>query len=213
MPNHKMIALGLVIAHAVALALLLFAASLSAPSKVLPLMVATAIADTRLAPAVVQEPKIRMISIGIGPPAFEISEDLTMAMAAPAATGGCALSDAVQAALAASAEVRAALGLVPPNARSVSGATLLWDRDWADAAVVGGNQVLKPIQAIVVATVRATPADCRDAPVTGPRLAFVPDAGEMRILGFGSGVWKWSQLLQRNPEFAAGPAAKLVSQK
>lgn len=211
--RHRLIALGLIIAHAVALVLLLYAARQPRPNVPPTLMVATTTADDRLAPAVVLEPKIRLVSIGVGPPEFETSEDITVPMAAPAATGGCALDGAVQAALGASGDVKGALDLVPPNGRSVSGATLIWDGAWANAAIVGGDRVLKPIEAIVAAVVGAAPADCRDALVTGPRFVFVTDAGGMHILGFGSGVWKWSQLLRANPALAVAAAVTAGGQK
>lgn len=177
------------------------------------LMVATEIPAQQVAPVVAQQPKIHMLAIAVEAPQFEISDDIPVAMVAPADASGCALGDAVQAALAGSPAVKTAVGLVAASARSVAGATLLWDGNWIDMQVVGGDQVLEPIKAVVIATVRVAPAQCRDTPVTGPRLAFVPDTGGTRILAFGSGTWKWSQLVEDSRDTVANGLAKRSQSK
>jgi len=39
--------------------------------------------------------------------------------------------------------------------------------------------------------VRAAPASCRDASVTGPRLLLIASASGNQVLAFGSGQWAW----------------------
>ena len=119
----------------------------------------------------------------------------SLASLAQAGTG-CDLSDAVQARLRSSPEVTAALQRMPRNARSVADAIMLWDGHWIDADSVGGGSALDPIRAAVSAAIRAAPAACRDALVTGPRLAIVPGVSGNLVLAFGSGQWTWAQLSQ-----------------
>lgn len=117
-------------------------------------------------------------------------------LAGLAQTGiGCDLSDAVQTRLRSSPEVTAALQRMPSNARSVADAVMLWDGHWIDAAAVGGSGALDPIRTAVAAAVAAAPANCRAAPVIGPRLLIVPGVTGNQVLAFGSGQWTWSQLL------------------
>lgn len=111
------------------------------------------------------------------------------------AGAGCDLGDAVQTRLRSRPEVAAALQRMPRAARSVADAVMLWDGHWIDASAVGGSAALDPIRAAVAAAIRAAPADCRDAKVTGPRLLIVPGALGNQVLAFGSGQWSWAQLL------------------
>ena len=145
------------------------------------------------------EPKLTRIaaSIDLPVPDSATSEDKAVALTqsmAPAGSG-CVLTENVEASLRADSGVRHALALIPANARSVSNALLLWDGQWIDASTVGGAAALDPIRAVVAATVRAAPTDCRKAAVTGPRLLFVDTGAQTQILAFGSGQWAWDQLI------------------
>lgn len=129
--------------------------------------------------------------------------ELTADAAEPAAAlagltpgvAGCDLSDAVQTQLRASPAVTAAIERIPRAARSVADAVLLWDGHWIDAGAVGGSDALEPIRAAVASAVRAAPAHCRDASVTGPRLLIVASATGNQVLAFGSGRWTWAQVI------------------
>ena len=113
-----------------------------------------------------------------------------------AASNPCELAANVEAALRDNLDARVAVANIPRRARSVSNALLLWDGDWANAAVVGGYATLGPIRAAVEAEVRAAPIACRNELVVGPRLVVVPDAGVSIVLAFGSGRWSWQKLLR-----------------
>jgi len=144
------------------------------------------------------EPKMTRIAASIDLPVSDpTSDDKAVALTQSMAPGGrgCVLTENVQANLRADSRVRHALALIPANARSVSNALLLWDGQWIDASTVGGAAALDPIRAVVAATVRAAPTDCRKAAVTGPRLLFIDTGEQTQILAFGSGQWAWDQLV------------------
>lgn len=136
--------------------------------------------------AVVDAPELAAVDVAVAP----------SALAAPAQAGAnCDLGGAVQSSLRASPAVTAALQRIPRAARSVADAVMLWDGHWIDPGTVGGSAALDPIRAAVTDAVRAAPASCRDASVTGPRLLLIASASGNQVLAFGSGQWAWSQLL------------------
>lgn len=119
------------------------------------------------------------------------------ATAAPAGGGsdlvGCALTDAVRAALQAEAP-RAALARIPGRRRSVAGAVMLWDGGWIRSGALADARVARPIRTAIGDAVRAAEPACAAAPVSGPVLLIVPDAGGAMVLVLGSGAWRWADL-------------------
>lgn len=187
----------LVAAHAGVVCL----ATLGAPTEAvvrLPSITVNEIAEpTPVAPVI--EPKLVRLTPPVEEPRIEIAGEAPpvapLVLAATASGSGCAVSDTVQARLRASPEVQVALDQMPRASRSVADAVLLWNGRWIEADQVGGPAAIDPIRAVVADVVRAVPADCRSAQVTGPRFVFVPSATGARILTFGSGNWTWAQLL------------------
>lgn len=106
--------------------------------------------------------------------------------------GKCELASAVQEALANDDAIRRAIDAVPPASRSVANAVTVWNGAWT---ALGGSVWADPVRAAVVAQVRAASPRCRDATITGPRLLMVAATGRSTALAFGSGVWRWADLL------------------
>jgi hypothetical protein len=128
------------------------------------------------------------VAVQVEAPVVETAPEIDLVGAGPS---DCALTDAIQAALRTDSATAQALGKVPPASRSVANAVMIWDGRWA----TGATSALAPIQRIVVASIRAAPAACQAAAITGPRLIMVPDGSGSAVLAFGSGVWSWAQLL------------------
>ena len=170
---------------------LLLIAGHERPAAALPAPMAITVAEIA-APVLPAAPvEVRLMPVA----ATLTAPEITLAAASNTPAGpGCALSDAVQTSLR-GPEVARALRLIPRAARTSADAMMLWDGRWIDAATIGGGAALEPIRSAVAAAIRAAPADCRDAPVTGPRLLIVADATGSRVLAFGSGRWAWSQVL------------------
>ncbi len=96
-------------------------------------------------------------------------------------------------------EALKALQSVPSSARSVANAILLWDGTWTDAQALGGVAVFGPLHDAVVQTVRSAPPACQTEQVRGPRLIAVPDGKGSTIVGLGSGLWRWTDLMGETP--------------
>ncbi len=148
-------------------------------------------------PAIILPPPIAppIMPLPVALPALTTTE-----LPAPVA-GGCDLTDTVQAALRADPAARAALASLPPRARSVANAVMLWDGRW-----IGSGDEFGPIRTIVLAALRSASADCRAATQAGPRLIVVAGRPDF-VLAVGSGRWRWGDL---DPLLDAGADAALV---
>jgi hypothetical protein len=149
-------------------------------------------------PSLAAEVKLQPVTAAVDAPeltAADIAEPAAALAGLAPGAAGCDLSDAVLARLHGSPAVTAAIERIPRAARSVADAVLLWDGHWIDAGAVGGSDALEPIRIAVVSAVRAAPAPCRDASVTGPRLLIVAGTDGNRVLAFGSGQWTWAQVI------------------
>lgn len=114
----------------------------------------------------------------------------------PVSASTCDLTRALQAALQNDAAVRNELAQIPRYARSVANAVQLWDGAWIDPNAIGGPAIADPLRAAIVAVVSQAPADCHDQAVLGPRLFAVVDPRGTIVVALGSGLWKWSDLLE-----------------
>lgn len=104
----------------------------------------------------------------------------------------CDMVSGVEARMQADPAVLEALGALPPNARSVANAVMLWDGAWTlgpspSAALVALDQGLER-------ALTGAPPGCLDAQVLGPRLVTLRDSRGATLLVIGSGEWRWSQL-------------------
>ena len=116
-------------------------------------------------------------------------------VAAEAGGAACELTGALQASLQTDPSVQEALERVPASSRSVANALLLWNGDWMDSGEMGGEAALAPIRDVVVAGVLSEPADCRSRTIQGPRFLSVTTSSGTALLVFGSGVWRWGDIL------------------
>jgi hypothetical protein len=136
-------------------------------------------------------------SIPIDQPSSPAAPSAAVQALALAQAGGssCQILDVLQAMLQSSDDVRQALPRIPARSRSVANAVMLWDRGWTDGPTLGGASVLAAIQSTVAFGVRAAPPGCQAEVVRGPRLITVGDAQGVVVLAFGSGEWRWADLL------------------
>ena len=152
------------------------------------------------------QPILVNVTLGAPPASTGVGQSVAATVTQPpasAAAGGatktCKIYDVLQATLQTSAEVRAALHLIPAKSRSVANAVLLWDGRWVSAETVGGEPALGPIQAAVVGGINQAPVPCQEELVRGPRVVTVGDAHNTIILAFGSGEWRWADLVMNLP--------------
>lgn len=125
-----------------------------------------------------------------------VAPPIEIADAAPTGTGACAIADELQSALASDLAVKVALAAVPLDRRSMANAVMVWNGGWADAAA--------SVRHAVVAQLQISPASCREIAVTGPRLLIIPTGNQPVVLAFGSGRWKWADLLSGSTTITNG---------
>ena len=139
--------------------------------------------------------------------------------AAPPASGsgsgsGCSVATAVAAALIADLPAMAELAALPAEVRSEADAVMLWNGSWLDVTpeaqrqltltqtptqlqVPGQTQTQIPeLKRVVTDTVLALPAECQGVETAGPQLIPIPEPGRTTMVVIGSGVWRWSDLIE-----------------
>lgn len=129
---------------------------------------------------------------------------LTVEMAPPVSGSGngngCSVASAVSAALIADKPAMAELAALPAEVRSDADAVMLWNGAWLDVAPEAQAQMAQnPIPAlkrVVTAAVLALPAECQEVETAGPQLIPIPEPGRTTMVVIGSGVWRWSQLIE-----------------
>lgn len=125
--------------------------------------------------------------------------DSVLAQDPPSTTGApgaeaCPTLDAITKALIAD---RAAVDQVlaaPPETRSIADAIIVWNSDWS-AATTTVDAPLGEVRAAVLQSLGETADHCLDEPIAGPRLIPIPAGSGTVFLVFGSGNWRWRQLL------------------
>lgn len=113
---------------------------------------------------------------------------IAVAADSAAVAGECAMVAAMTRALAADPAVAEALPRLPPQARSVADAVLLWNGTWS------AQPALEPARVAVMRAARAEPSACLDEELRGPRLIPVGEPGRSTMLVVGSGAWRWRDL-------------------
>lgn len=108
----------------------------------------------------------------------------------------CAIPERLQQALTSDATVGAGLRLVPPQARSVANAILVWDGSWVDERGLGGPDAIGPLRSAIAAQVRSLPPKCRELDLAGPRFLVFPSGQGPTVVALGSGLWRWSDLIR-----------------
>ena len=126
--------------------------------------------------------------------------------AAPAVAGsglgnGCSVASSVSAALIADQAAMAELAALPAAVRSEADAVMLWNGAWLDADPDPATQVqmagtpIPELRRAVSDAVLALPAECQEVEMTGPQLLAIPEPGRTTMVVIGSGVWRWSSLI------------------
>lgn len=121
--------------------------------------------------------------------------------AKPLATdSGCSLSSQIATAIQADVLASQAMANMPADLRSLSDAIMLWNGQWAHITQADVPDPVSPIRLVVIRQIQASPMACQSATITGPMFIAVPDRGHVTMLIFGSGNWRWQDLLQPNVE-------------
>lgn len=156
--------------------------------------------DAPAKPAVVPPvPDERMVAL--------VPSKLVVEAAPPAAgtgTGnGCSVASAIGAALLADKDAMIELAALPAGVRSEADAVMLWNGEWLDAASETQKQMMQtPIPAlkrVVTDAVLALPAECQEVQTAGPQLIPIPEPGRTTMVVIGSGLWRWSSLIEPPP--------------
>ena len=112
---------------------------------------------------------------------------------------GCSVATAVSAALIADKDAMAELAALPGDVRSDADAVMLWNGAWLDTDPATQMQMAStPIPALrraVSDAVLALPAECQEVEMAGPQLLPIPEPGRTTMVVIGSGVWRWSSLI------------------
>jgi hypothetical protein len=83
----------------------------------------------------------------------------------------------------------------PPATRSIAGAIVIWNLEWA-AAAASLDTPLGGVRTRIEQVLGSSPGPCLDEDVAGPRLFPIPDGHDGTIfLVIGSGNWRWRALL------------------
>jgi hypothetical protein len=107
----------------------------------------------------------------------------------------CDLTDPVQSALQANADVRARLPMIPLNQRSVANAVMVWNAGWLHTDDPLAKDAYVAIRDAVAGAVMAASDACRSQVQIGPRLVILPgDHGPATVIALGSGQWTWQQV-------------------
>jgi hypothetical protein len=79
---------------------------------------------------------------------------------------------------------------------------MLWDGGWVP--MNANASALSDIRNAIVMALTATPAECREEIMQGPRLIWLADEPETTtVLALGSGSWRWADLLATPPADSA----------
>jgi hypothetical protein len=127
-------------------------------------------------------------------PAFSTDVDAVTDDAAGASTS-CSTAAAILDALLLDPVAVQQIRDFPPETRSIAGAVVIWNEDWAPAAA-SSDTVLGSVRGRVEQVLASSPDPCLDEAVAGPRLLPIPDGHDGTIfLVIGSGNWRWRALL------------------
>lgn len=146
---------------------------------------------------------------------------VTVEAAPPPASGsgsgsGCSVATAVAAALIADKPAMEELAALPAEVRSEADAVMLWNGTWLDVTpgaqqplalmqiptqpqpqtLLQTHTLIPELKRVVTDTVLALPAECQGVETAGPQLIPIPEPGRTTMVVIGSGVWRWSDLIE-----------------
>ena len=137
---------------------------------------------------------------------------LTIA-APPAAAGsgtgqGCGMAGVLAKGISESPEAMAAVAALPKEVRSEADAVMLWNGAWLDTgqgsvlsavpvlSELTGQDPVTALKTVILATLAAAPAECREVTSLGPQFIPIAEPGRTTMLVIGSGAWRWSSLIE-----------------
>lgn len=146
----------------------------------------------------------------IPPPLIEMpspepasSQDADTSEAAAGGSGGCQLAADAGIAIQQDPAAMTELAALPPGIRTDADAVMLWNGQWLGepepTTAMSPPSVTGELRRVVEAIVAAAPAQCRDATAIGPVFVPIAEAGRTTMVVIGSGIWRWSQLLEEAP--------------
>jgi hypothetical protein len=164
----------------------------------------TVVAVAPLEPRKVVVPQLSPIVVARKPVAASTTPAMNsagLALGTGVGAGGCALDQTVGDAILVDAAAMAELEALPPHARTEADAVMLWDGAWpwpSSAAVTPPADSTLPgaLRRAVEIAIANAPAECRDAPVAGPRFIALPGALRTTTIVIGSGQWRWADVLE-----------------
>ena len=114
---------------------------------------------------------------------------------------GCAMTAVVARAITENPEAMAELAALPPELRTEADAVMLWNGTWLPVdeppmfSLTPPEDPLGALKKVVIAALAATPIECLDVEAIGPQLIPIQEPGRTTMLVVGSGVWRWSSVL------------------
>ena len=148
---------------------------------------------------------------------------LTIA-APPAAAGsgtglGCGMAGLLAQGISENPEAMAAVAALPKAVRSDADAVMLWNGTWLETgqtsvlsavpvlSEIAGQDPVTTLKTVILATLAAAPAECREVESLGPQLIPIAEPGRTTMLVIGSGAWRWSTLIEPEVDPLAAPGA------
>lgn len=110
--------------------------------------------------------------------------------------GGCELGVKLQAVLQSDDAITASLDAIPSAEQSVASAVMVWNTDWLPVAAARLSRSHASIRDVVSASIAAATFECRAQPQIGPQLLVVRSRSRSMVLAFGSGRWRWQDLIE-----------------
>ena len=107
----------------------------------------------------------------------------------------CAPLDLVRTQLTSDPTLPDAINMVPRADRSISEAIVIWNAEWSVTAA-SDEAPLGRVRNSIQTTLANMSQECLEIPVAGPRLIPIEMDGSTVFLAFGSGEWRWQQLIE-----------------
>lgn len=174
---------------------------LPTPVKAGALSVVSLGADSRERP--VPKPKLpsKLVDRTVPPEAIVMSSQIDQG-ASGASAAGCATLELITKAVAADPAAVDAVYHAPPETRSIAGAVVMWNAGWSTSALTI-DAPLGRVRAIAEQSLASLDDNCLEEEIIGPRLIPVAIGDGTMFIVFGSGLWRWRELLFRADERAA----------
>jgi hypothetical protein len=112
----------------------------------------------------------------------------------------CALPSQIALAIQTDVAAFQAVVSMPADLKSMTDAVMLWNGQWSSPASSSVVDHVLPIRQAVVRAIEAAPLACQLASISGPIFIPISDRGHIATVIFGSGIWRWADLVQPHTE-------------